>query len=193
MFCNLRAAITIDADEVTYDFVIEKAIASGNVVIKDNGIIRIKTENVEYSKKEHKIKLNGKSVYFGKRGETIYANNFELDDTLQNGIIESFDVILANKAYIKAKSGKKQNNQYVFQKAIYSPCYASCSKPLWEISADKVLYDQIEKEMSYEKAKMKMRGKTILYMPYFSHPSLFFRPLTSVRPQDSLVASTDLP
>lgn len=163
--------VTIDADEVTYDLVKSTAVASGNVVVRDNGVVRIKTQQITYSIKEHKIDANGGVVYFGKHGEKISTQSFQIDDKLKNAVMDAFELILANKAYVLAESGVKKNEEYIFKNANYSPCYKSCNKPLWEISASEVLYSQIKKEMYYKDAKLKIKGKPIFYMPYFAHPS----------------------
>ncbi len=171
------AEISIDADKISYNAVSDIIIAEGQVVIKqfENRQHKrtISTKKIEYNRKIGKIKLVGQSIMVEKSGDTIKSDNLELDDDMKKGVINAMSIVFNDNSRINAESAQKNENLYSLSQASYSPCYLNknCKFPLWDLYADNVTYDSKKKVFIYKNVKLRMKGHTILYTPYFSHPS----------------------
>lgn len=175
--CPVVAEISIDAQKISYNSSEGIITAYGEVVITqtEKGVKkrRLTTEKIEYNRKSGKIRLYGKSILREETGEIVKANNIELDDKMKTGIIKALSIVLKDKARIKAMKGEKKEELYSLSEASYSPCYESknCKFPLWDVYADNAVYDTKNKTIIYHNAKLRIKGQTVLYTPYFSHPS----------------------
>lgn len=172
------AEITLDAQRISYDGINDIISAYGDVVItqfdENNKKQReIRTEKIEYNRKSGLITIHEKSTITEKTGEVLTADSVVMDVKLKNGIIKALSIILKDRARLIAKSGEKKDKIYSLSGASYSPCYENknCEHPLWDLYADKVVYDTKKQMFTYHNARLRIKGHTILYTPYFAHPS----------------------
>lgn len=180
-FCTVSAfaEVSLDAYRVSYDSKNDIISAEGDVIIRQFDEFgrqkrELQTESVEYHRKIGIITLKGKSVLKETTGEIITSDGIEIKDDFKKGIIKAFSIIMKDRAWIDAESGEKNDNVYSLIRAKYSPCYENkdkCTVPLWDLYADKVTYDSQSKMLTYKNVRLRMKGHTILYSPYFSHPS----------------------
>lgn len=170
------AEIVLDADNVFYDTAKKVVIAKGGVVVTqtfDNGTKRVlHSDKIEYDKTTSEIKLIGESIIKEPTGEIITAKNIELDKELKDAIVDTLTVILNDTSKIKAKKGQKDDKVFELEHATYSPCKDDgCVAPLWDLAADKVIYDKEQKNFVYKNVKLRIKGVPVFFTPYFSHPS----------------------
>lgn len=170
------AELLLDSKKISYDAAKEIISAEGGVIVKQEvspGQQReLHCEKIEYNRKTGEIKLFGESVIKETTGEIIKAKNIQLDDKLKKAVINTLSLILKDNARIKADNGEKLDNLYTFKNASYSPCKeVNCSFPLWDLVAEKVVYDSQKKTFVYKNVRLRLKGATIFYTPYFSHPS----------------------
>ncbi|GHT88393.1 hypothetical protein FACS1894113_0720 [Alphaproteobacteria bacterium] len=101
-----------------------------------------------------------------------YDEDAKIDLKLKNAIIKALKVVLNDNSRIKASFGTKVDNIYTFEHANYTPCKESnCSLPLWDLDAEKVIYDAEKKALIYHNVKLRMKGKPIAFLPYMKHPA----------------------
>lgn len=172
----MRAEITLESDKVSYDPSSGIISANGNVRVvqtEANGLIReLYSERVEYNKTTGLLKLIGESIMREPNGDLMSAKNIELDREFKNAIAEAMIVVLKDSSKIKAEKGSKDNTIYAFDNVSYSPCReSSCSAPLWDLLAEKAIYDKKQKKFIYKNVKLRIKGVPVIFTPYFEHPS----------------------
>ncbi|MDR0695462.1 MAG: LPS assembly protein LptD [Holosporales bacterium] len=170
------AEITLISKNISYDPASGVIRASGGVIVtqlmEDGSVRELHSENIEYNKKTGKIKLIGKSMIKEPTGDILSTENVELDAATKNAIVKALVVVLKDSAKIKAQKGTKVKDVFTFENATYSPCKeTSCSVPLWDLVAEKVIYDRKSQKFIYKNVKLRIKGTPIFFTPYFSHPS----------------------
>ncbi|MDR3224467.1 MAG: LPS assembly protein LptD [Holosporales bacterium] len=170
------AGISMFANRVSYDQINEIISASGNVLISqtlDNLKIReLHAERIEYNRKTKEIKLIGEAVIKEPTGDVMSAKNIRLDQDFKNAIARALVIILADSSKIKAQKGTKKNDMFTFENVSYSPCKeVNCKLPLWDLVADRAIYDKKEKKFIYKNVRLRLKGVPVFFSPYFTHPS----------------------
>ncbi len=90
---------TIEANEITYNQEIDQVVAVGNITMSEKNNIRLK------------------------------ANKIILSNELKEGFIEGANMILQDGSKIRAKSGKINTNENIFQNAQYTFCEECIEDP----------------------------------------------------------------
>ena len=163
--------VYFSADEVQNDANTDIVTASGNVeIIRQN--LTLNADKVKYNRNTGQITALGHVVLLEKNGNTIYADEINLSDHLQEVDVQNIRVILLDKTRLAASSfHKKANDRKILRKAIYSPCDVCDEKsPLWQIKSRKVLHDPIGQNVEYQHAFLEIKDVPVFYSPYFSHP-----------------------
>jgi len=174
---NLRAEIVLEASGVSYDPSIGIVRAHGDVHVIQTFENSVRTrelysDSIEYNRKTGSIKLHGDSIMKEPNGDVLTAKNIILGKKFKDAIAETLIVVLKDSSKIKAQKGKKSSNIYTFDNVSYSPCKeTSCSHPLWDLVADKAVYDKDKKKFIYKNVRLRIKGQSILFSPYFEHPS----------------------
>lgn len=176
--------IFMDADSISYDSENDIISASGNVVvtqiISQNKKRVLNTNKIQYNRKTRQINLIGNSKIKEYTGDVISGSDIEIDEDFKKGIINSMKIVFNDKSHVHAKTAKKNGNIFTFENASYSPCYENekCSHTLWDLLADDVIYDDKKKTFTYRHVRFRIKGHSILYFPYFSHPSFTIKRTT---------------
>ncbi len=163
----------VEADEMNYLEKESKITATGNVNIK-YGQRKLNANKVTYNQNTGIIKADGNIHLIDEKGNEYFAKNTEINDSLTKGTINNLSGRLADNSLFAAKRGIKESADImVMESARYSPCKV-CSrknggKPLWQISADKVTFDDIKERIYYENASFDIYGQPVLFLPYLSH------------------------
>ncbi|NOZ42159.1 MAG: LPS-assembly protein LptD, partial [Alphaproteobacteria bacterium] len=91
-----------------------------------------------------------------------------------DGFIHNVRVLFSDNGHLVAQSGIRTDGKTTFRNAAYSPCLVynkdGKRKPLWQIRADKIVYDENKKTIRYKNVVLEIAGVPIFYSPYFSHP-----------------------
>jgi LPS-assembly protein len=171
----LQAEITLNSRNISYDPSSGIIAALGDVVVKqttEDGVRELHCEKVSYNKKTEEIKLIGEAIIKEPNGDVISVKNVELDSEFKNAIAKALVIILKDSSKIKAREGIKNNEVFTFENATYSPCReVNCKLPLWDLAADKFVFDRKEKKFIYKNVRLRLKGLPIFFTPYFSHPS----------------------
>lgn len=172
---NVFGGIALDSDFIEFDKKNDLISAYGDVVVKQENNEKIREmhcEKVEYNIKTQQLKLFGEILIKEPTGEIVRAKKAKIDLKLKNAIIKALKIVLSDSSKLKADLGTKENKTYTFENASYTPCDESnCLAPLWNLEAQKVVYDVSKKTFVYHNVRLKMKGHTIAYLPYFKHPS----------------------
>lgn len=167
------APVHVDADSLSYDRNGTTVIARGNVIIT-YGDYLLKADHVTYNPDTNEIVAVGNVVLTEPDGAVLNAHRIELGDRFREGFVDRVAVVLVNNARINALRGRRTGgNITTFEKVTYTacePCKEDPSRPVtWEIKADRITHNQVERTIEYENAEFDFFGQTVAYVPYFSH------------------------
>ena len=173
---KIKAEIVLDAGSVSYEPGTGIILADGDVRViqhlNDNKTRELYAEKVEYNRKTRAIKLIGESIMKEPNGDIFSARNIVLEKDFKDAIADALVVVLHDSSKIKAMKGKKSSEFYTFENVSYTPCKETvCSSPLWDLAAEKAVYDKKKQKIIYKNVKLRIKGKPILFSPYFEHPS----------------------
>ncbi len=161
------------ADEVIYDKDLNSVTAQGHVEIhRETNTLHADT--VTYNLTTGTVTAKGNVTVTDRTGNTLYANVMELDNELRNGFIKGVHIVFNDNSRAAATEGQRENGSVTrLKNAIYSPC-AVCDedpndKPLWDVRARRVIYDQNKHTITYHDAFLEFFGIPIIYTPYFKH------------------------
>ncbi len=166
--------VTFVADYLEYDDQLDVVTARGNVEITqaDRTVL---ADVVTFNQLSDIVTASGNVSLLEPTGEVIFTDFAELTGDLKNAVISNLGVLLSDNARIAASVAQRRDGNYTeLGQAVYSPC-AVCeedptSPPLWQIKAERVVYDQVEEEVRYRNATLEFFGIPLLYTPYLEHP-----------------------
>ncbi|MEM7177939.1 MAG: LPS assembly protein LptD [Pseudomonadota bacterium] len=164
--------VALVADDVTYNSETRELIATGSVEVY-YGDRTLTADRIVYNDETKRITAAGDIVLRDPSGTTVYGEFADLDADLRDGIIEGAQSILGEQGKLAAVEALRFDDRYnVLAKAVYSPCDVCADEPtpLWRIRANKVIHDEVGKEVHYEDAWFDLMGVPVLWTPYFSHP-----------------------
>ncbi|MDC3091689.1 LPS assembly protein LptD [Rickettsiales bacterium] len=185
-----RDEIEISADQFTYDKENKRMFATGNVELMDENF-KVFADKVFFNseKKIFSAKENVKVFY--SDGSILRTDGFVADNSLENASFsksylyipnELEDIMLDNvKRYSRIASNKIERRTKlweVFRNAVFTACdicYDNKKKiykePLIQLKSKKVVHDKKNLTMNYYDSFLEVSGKSIFYLPYFSHAS----------------------
>lgn len=174
-----REPIYLQAEEVVYDD--ERKIVSvvGNVEISDQGRT-LMADRVEYDQTTDTITARGKVSLMDARGNVAFADEVVLTDRMRDGALKGFGALIGKTGRLAARSAERINdNTVIANRAVYSPC-TICQKtgsrtPLWQVRAERVVYDQDAKKVKFRNAVMEVGGVPVAWLPVMSVPDTTVR------------------
>jgi LPS-assembly protein len=164
--------ILLKADEITYDANARTVTARGHVEISDQDRTLLADE-VTYDEVRDLVTASGNVSLQDSTGNVAYADSVELTRDLRAGALSGFAALIGQNARLAATSGERREGRItVANGAVFTPC-AICREegermPLWQIRAERVTHDELEKEFTFEGASFEFLGRQVLYLPYFS-------------------------
>lgn len=168
-----NAQMFVEAEQMVYDYDNESVTARGNVQIYYDGKT-IEADEVTYYQSDRTVVARGKVKITEPTGNIIYADDFKFTDDLRDGFVRSLTVVTPEDArFVAANAERQDGNITIFNKGSYTacrPCQENPEKPpTWRISASRIIHDQKEKVVYYEKPRFEFLGVPIAGLPYFSH------------------------
>lgn len=166
----------LEADEIKYEKLKnnEQIIkASGDVKVNQEGKI-LTSQTLTYFIAQDKIIAKGNVIIKEPGGYKLFADYIEIKDKMKAGIIKNFQLRFPDNSLLKGQEATKINDDlYNLLKGSYSPCkLLECEKNyLWQVRANKVIYDRQKEEVSYQNAFFDIKGVPVLYTPFFMHPT----------------------
>ncbi|MGI9367176.1 MAG: LPS-assembly protein LptD, partial [Rhizobiaceae bacterium] len=167
------AQLYLTADQLTYDNDNEVVTASGNVQMEYDGR-NLVANQVSYDQKTRRVKAFGNVEIVEPDGNRIYAQEIDITDDFGLGFVNALRVETNQNTRFAAESAERLADQKtVFNQGIYTACEPCKERPdrppLWQIKAEKVILDGVEKTVTYRHARFELFGAPIAYLPYFTH------------------------
>lgn len=173
--------IAFEADKIDYDDQNERAIASGNVVLRrpdpQGGVDSVRADSVAWDRKTGQIVASGNVRTVDRDGNQIFTERVELTDKLETGGMGDLLIALREGGRLAAASGQRQENgDITLSKAAYSGCPVEdeegCPrKPTWQINAEAVTYQRDGHWLRFRKARFKLFGLQLAPVPFLRLPT----------------------
>ncbi len=168
-----NAQLLLSADQLIYDNDNQIVTASGNVQMEYDGY-NVVANRVSYNQKTRRVKASGNVEILEPDGNRIYAKEIDITDDFGDGFVNALRVETADNTHIAAESAERFAGQKtVFHHGVYTAC-EPCKDmperpPIWQVKAEKVILDGVERTVTYRNARFELFGHPIAFLPYFSH------------------------
>ncbi|HTQ14126.1 MAG TPA: LPS assembly protein LptD [Rhizomicrobium sp.] len=163
----------VKADKVTYDTNTGEVTAEGHVEIDYNGRI-VTADVVTYDENKDVATATGHVVMMAPNGDVAFAQHAVLTDQMKDGMLDAFSALIGKYGRFAAANATRTDSgaKTTASRAVFSPCKI-CNKPgqrtpLWQVKADKAVYNQLEHKIVYTDAVLDLFGVPVAYTPYFS-------------------------
>lgn len=163
------ASLVADSISVTEDGAL---VASGNVeIFYQDAHLTAKT--VTYLRDEEKLIVEGPLRITRGTEAIVLADSAELDADMQRGIVRGARLVLDERLQLAASSIKRVDGRYTqLYKSVASSCEVCAQNPtpLWEIRSESIVHDQVEQQLYFDKAQLRVMGVPIFYLPNMRLP-----------------------
>jgi LPS-assembly protein len=167
--------ILLQADEIVYDDDKQMVSALGHVEIADGGRTLL-AERVEYDQTTDKVTAYGKVSITDERGNVAFADHVVLTDHMRDGVLNGFGALIGKSGRLAARGAERVGGTtLIAHRAVYSPCKictqpGRTSTPLWQVKAERVVYDQVKHKVRFTDAVIDVHGVPVAWVPAFSVP-----------------------
>lgn len=163
----------ITADQLAFDADADSLTATGHVELSQ-GDQRLKADKVVYDRRTDRAFAYGHVVLLDPSGNTAFADQMEVTGDLKTGIAQGVRTLTQDQLRITATQATRADGTInTFDKVIYTPCPVckeEGSRPLWQIKAQRAVWDETEREIVFRDARFELLGIPVLYTPFFSQP-----------------------
>ena len=142
-------------------------IAEGNVEAFQ-GDIRLRAQKITFDRDNGTLQIVG-PIRIDQGGEiTILASAAEMDKDLRNGILNGARMVFQQQLQLASVQMTRVSGRYT---QLYKTSVTSChvcgdgSPPLWQIRAERVTHDQLEKQLYFENAQFRILDVPVFYFP----------------------------
>ena len=147
--------------------------ATGNVEASYGGRV-LKADQIIYDKRTGKVRATGNVSISDVDGTVRFADEIEVDETLEEGYAVGFSTRLPEGGVASANSAVRQSGGIsALDQAIYTACEVceeNGNRPTWALRARRAVLNQNSDIISYRDAVLEIAGIPVFYLPYFFHP-----------------------
>ncbi|WP_375690632.1 LPS-assembly protein LptD [Pseudooceanicola sp. LIPI14-2-Ac024] len=151
----------------------DRVVAEGRVEAL-RGDVRLQADKVIYDRATGRLVITGPITLTQVGGSAvILADAAELDDDLRNGIAQGARMMLDQQVQLAAYQLDRRNGRFnQLYKATVSSCHI-CNDgrpPLWQIRAERVIHDEVERQLYFDNARFEVLGVPIFWLPRLRLP-----------------------
>ncbi|MEY8842585.1 LPS-assembly protein LptD, partial [Cribrihabitans sp. XS_ASV171] len=163
------AMLVADSVFITPD---RQLIAEGNVEAYQ-GDVRLRAERITYDRATGQLSITGPIRIDQGGAVTILADAAELDNELRNGLLSGARMVFDQQLQLAALQMTRVGGRYT---QLYKTAVTSCHvcedgrPPLWQIRAQKVTHDELERQLYFENAQFRVLDVPIFYLPVMRLP-----------------------
>jgi LPS-assembly protein len=165
-----QATLVSDSLEITGD---TRLIADGNVEVFFKGR-RLKASRIVFDQATNRLEISGPIVLTEESGNTlILAGQADLAADLSEGILTSARLVLNQQLQMAANRMLRVAGRYTALQTVTASSCKVCEgspTPLWEIRARRVVHDEVERQIYFDRAQFRLAGVPILYIPRLRMP-----------------------
>ncbi len=166
-----RDLASLIADSITVDPA-GRVTATGNVEVFYQGT-RLNAARVSYDRTGDQLTITGPIRITDADGTVLLADEAQLDRDLRNGVLVSARLVLDQQLQLAANEIARVDDRYTrLDRVVASSCEVceTSPTPLWEIRASRVIHDDLERQLYFENAQLRLGGVPILYFPRLRLP-----------------------
>ncbi|WP_333712264.1 LPS-assembly protein LptD [Yoonia sp.] len=146
-------------------------IATGNVTAFYDGA-ELSASEILYDQANDTLQITGPIVIRLADGTLLTASRADLDPQLENGILLGARIVLDQQLQLVANQIDRQEGRY---SQLYNTAATACrvcgdGPPLWEIRAARVIHDDVERQLYFQDASLRIRGIPVLWVPRMRLP-----------------------
>ncbi len=183
---NSADELEITADQFTYDKNNTRIYATGDVQIIDKEF-RLNAQKVFLNKSSNVLSARDDVTIFNSDGTILKAEKIVADQELNNAIIENNFLYIPSEEFNDKENflrlaAKKVERRDMFWEKLDNGVFTACEicfnekknkydPPLIQLRAKKIIHDKKSQDVKYYDAFLDFKGKSIFYLPYFSHAS----------------------
>lgn len=167
------APAALIADAIRFDRAAGIIRAEGGVEIFYDGV-RLRAVQVIYDGPADRVQVTGPITLTEPDGRAIvFAEFAELSADLRDGVLRSARLVLDRQLQIAATEIERSEGRFT---QIYQGVASSCEVcaenpvPLWEIRARRVVHDQLERQLYFDDATLRVMGVPVGYLPRLRLP-----------------------
>ena len=167
--------LIIYSDKIKYNLRNKNILGEGNTKIIDEFENTYQVNKFEYLTDDKVIKLINTSIsdkdkntfdlgiaYFDLNKKEIVAKDISLDFKISENS--------ENEPRLKGRSLINDEKNTIVKKGTFTFCKKREKCPPWEMSANEIRHDKINKIIYYKDATLKIYDKKVFYFPKFFHP-----------------------
>lgn len=147
-------------------------VAEGHIEIFFKGQ-RVTASRIEYDQAKGLLKISGPIMLTDGQGTVILADQAELSADLSEGLMTSARLVLDQQLQLAAAELQRVDGRYsALNRVVASSCKvcAGSTTPLWEIRAKRVVHDQLERQLYFDHAQLRVAGVPVFYVPRLRMP-----------------------
>jgi LPS-assembly protein len=149
-----------------------RLIAEGNVEAF-RGDVRLRASRITFDQTSGQLSIEGPIRIDQGGATTILASAAELDSELQNGILTGARLVLDQQLQLASVMMTRVGGRYTqLDKTAVTSCHIceDGKPPLWQIRANRVIHDQLEQQLYFEEAQLRVLDVPVFYWPHFRLP-----------------------
>lgn len=166
------AQMLLQADELVYDSDNSTITAQGSVRIDYDGT-RLVAERIVYREDTGRLVAIGNVEVLQPDGTRAFADEIDITDNFRDGFVNALRVVTPDKTRFSAESAIRENGSLTtFNNGSYTAC-SQCPKhpdrpPLWQIKAQKIIWNGEEQTIRFERATFEFFGVPLASVPVFT-------------------------
>ncbi len=164
-----RATLVADSVSIAGD---NRLIADGGVEVFFRGA-RLRAETIVYDQGTDRLLITGPIVLEDGGNTVVFADQADLRADLTEGILISARVVLNQQLQLASAEVQRIGGRYTqLGRTVASSCKicAGDTTPLWEIRASRVVHDQLERQLYFDNAQLRIAGVPVFYLPRLRMP-----------------------
>lgn len=163
------AMLVADAVYVEAD---SRLVATGNVEAFHDGL-RLTAERIVYDQSTDRLMIDGPIRIIDADGNVIIATYAEMDQGFRNGLLAGARMVLDQQLQLASVEARRVEGRFTQLSRVAVTSCQVCGKnrvPLWQIRASRVVHDQLERQLYFDNAQLRVLDVPVFYFPRLRLP-----------------------
>ena len=171
-YAEQKKPVGLLADTVDYNAPKQLLTAKGNVRIVSDGQV-LSTDTVVFNQSTGQLTIPGGFTITNADGSILTGTDAELSSDLSKNVIKGARLLIANQFQMAADQAQYKDDRFkVLDRVVASTCYICKSNPIpfWQIRSNRVVHDELTKQLYFEHARLEFLGIPVFYAPRLRLP-----------------------
>ena len=166
--------LILESDQLVYDYDSDIISAVGNVVVRYRVYV-MTADRLTYYQATGRLVAVGNVTIIDGAGSVFRAAQADVTDDFREGFIEQLYVVTVDRTFFTAESSRRSDGRVTeFYNATYTACEVRLNHeerpPLWQVRSAKIIHDEEEEVIYFERARLEFLGVPVAFVPYLSTP-----------------------